>query len=227
MHNHCFHHELLPNVSLERIDDPTGRYYIRPENRNIKYTSVTNFLYKHFNTHDWLEKWKEQIGEDRANEISGRAKTRGTSLHSLYEKFLLNEDYKTNANPLTLGNLNQVKPYLIKSIDKVLGVETQLYSDKLLLAGTADAVVIWEGIPTILDFKTSRRRKKAEDIESYFLQTTIYSMMVEELYNIHIPQVLIIMTVDHDYPIFFFENTVNFRRNIKKIVNKFNENKNI
>lgn len=226
MHNHEFHHELLPSMSLDRVDSPSGRYYIKKETPNIKYISVTNFLAQYYNDKEWLDKWKERVGDEKANEISGRAKTRGTSLHSLYEKFLLNEDYKTDANILSLRNLNQVKPYLINSIDKIMGVELQLYSDKLLLAGTADAVVIWEGIPTILDFKTSKKKKKPEDIESYFLQTTIYSMMVEELYGIHIPQVLIIMTVDHDYPIFFFENTVNFRRKIKKIVNKFNENKN-
>lgn len=220
---HCFPHAMFPFSSLQRIDDPSGRYYLNPDTPDIKYKSVTNFLGEYYGT-EWIEKWKKRVGEEEANRISGIAKTRGTSIHSIYEKFLLNEEYKKGVMPFTLMDFNKVKPYLLRSVSKVYGVELPLYSEKLQLAGTADAVIDWDGIPSILDFKTSKRKKELKDIESYIMQTTIYSIMVEERYGLQIPQIVIIMTVDHDNPIFFIENTIDYRRNVYKIVSKINDN---
>jgi hypothetical protein len=53
---------------------------------------------------------------------------------------------------------------------------------------------------SIIDFKTSKWTKKAEDIEGYFLQTTIYAMMVEELTGLFVPQIAIIIGVDFEKP---------------------------
>ena len=49
-----------------------------------------------------------------------------------------------------------------------------------------------------LDFKTSKKPKKEEWIENYFLQSTVYSMMFEWTYKIAVPQIAIIITVDDE-----------------------------
>ena len=39
-----------------------------------------------------------------------------------------------------------------------------------LYAGTTDCVGVWKGKPAIIDFKTTRKPKKREWIDDYFLQ---------------------------------------------------------
>ena len=40
--------------------------------------------------------------------------------------------------------------------------------------------------------------KKTDWIQNYFLQATVYSMMFESLYKIQIPQIVILIAVDHE-----------------------------
>ena len=48
-----------------------------------------------------------------------------------------------------------------------------------------------------------RSVKREEDIEGYFIQATAYSIMAEELTGLSFPQIVIIMSVDHDSPLVF------------------------
>ena len=73
-----------------------------------------------------------------------------------------------------------------------------LYSKALGCAGRTDLIAEYNGIPSIIDFKTSRKPKKLEWIENYILQTTIYSMMFERMYKMSIPQLAIIISVDNE-----------------------------
>ena len=63
----------------------------------------------------------------------------------------------------------------------------------------------FRGINSIIDFKTSKRIKKEEDIEGYFLQATAYSMMAEELTDLKFPQIVIIMSVDNEESLVFIK----------------------
>jgi ATP-dependent exoDNAse (exonuclease V) beta subunit len=87
----------------------------------------------------------------------------------------------------------------------IKGVEIGLWSDRLMLAGRADMLSEFDGLMSIVDFKTSKWPKKEEDIESYFLQTTIYAMMVEELTGLYVPQIVIIIGVDFEQPNVFIK----------------------
>ena len=55
------------------------------------------------------------------------------------------------------------------------------------------------GVPVILDFKTSRRPKKEEWVDSYFMQGAGYSKMYEEMTGIKIDHILIMVAVNGDY----------------------------
>jgi genome maintenance exonuclease 1 len=93
-----------------------------------------------------------------------------------------------------------------KHVDNILGIELPLYSTVLKTAGRCDLIAEFDGVPSIIDFKTSRRLKKEEWIESYFLQTTVYSMMFEYMYKIEIPQIAILIAVDHEEPQLFVKD---------------------
>ena len=206
-----FKHELLEKYPLERVDTPDGRYYkiidysLATLRDDWYYPSVTTVLSKYYPFD--REGWESRVGKETADKISTQAKRRGNAMHKLYEDYLLNQTSK-NVMPINLVDFNKVKPILNQNITKVYGVELPLFSNKLRLAGTCDAFVEWNGIPTLVDFKTSKKVKKINEIPSYLTQATIYSIMIEELYGIKVPDIIIIMTVDHEKdPLVFVEKT--------------------
>jgi genome maintenance exonuclease 1 len=81
-----------------------------------------------------------------------------------------------------------------------------MYSDYLRVAGTVDCIAEYDGTLSIIDFKTSRKPKKKEWIESYFMQTAAYAVMFEEMTKKPIKQLVIMITVDGSEPQVFIEN---------------------
>lgn len=212
-----FKHEFLKRYPLIREDTDSGRYY---SCNDQKYPSVTSVINSYYDQ-SWLEKWKVRVGEEKANKISTQAKNRGTAVHSICEKFLLNQEYEKGAMPVNLEEFYKIQPMLEEKISIVYGIELPLYSNALRLAGTTDAVTTWSGTLSVLDFKTAKRRKRAADIEHYFIQKTIYSMMIEELYGLEVNNIVTIMLVDGDNPLIFENDNHQFRQKVNEIVRKY------
>ena len=105
--------------------------------------------------------------------------------------------------PTDMHTFLQIKPYLDLNLGSIYGIEAPLYSSRLRTAGRCDLLAGWQGVNSIIDFKTSRRLKKEEYIESYFLQATCYSLMAEERTTLKFPQIVIIIAVDHEDPQIF------------------------
>lgn len=165
-----------------------------------KLKSVTTVLSEKLDKTALLE-WRKKVGEEEANKISTQAARRGTAIHNLAEKYVLNEDMDPifrKEMPINVETFKKIQPVLDEKIGLVLGVEMPLYSKVLGCAGRTDLVAEYDGKLSIVDFKTSRRLKKEEWIENYFLQATIYSMMFEWTYNIAVPQIAIIIAVDDE-----------------------------
>ena len=62
-----------------------------------------------------------------------------------------------------------------------------------LYAGTADCVGKINDVPSIIDFKTSRKMKRREWIEDYFLQGCAYANAHNVMFGTEIQQVVILM----------------------------------
>jgi genome maintenance exonuclease 1 len=195
MFNHI-HHDI---PKLKRIDAEDGRVYETPTGK--KYPSVTSVV-GILGKREIME-WRERVGEEEANRISTRATKRGTAIHSLCEGYLKNEE--VNPSIFDLEMFTSIRPILNK-IDNVRCLETQLFSHHLRVAGTVDCVADFEGKISIIDFKSSRRVKTRDEIETYFLQTSAYSVMFEELTGIPITRLVIIMGVDNEKPLTFIEH---------------------
>jgi hypothetical protein len=193
-----FKHTLVPkwDLSTEYVDGQ--RYYVLPDGLT-KLKSVTTVLGEKLDKTALLE-WKKRIGEEEANRISKIATRRGNAIHSIAERYVLNEEryYAPNEMPVNVDSFMPIKAALDEHVDNILGVELPLWSKALGCAGRTDLVAQYNGVTSIIDFKTSKRLKKTEWIESYFLQSTIYSMMFERLYSIAVPQIVIIITVDDE-----------------------------
>ena len=95
--------------------------------------------------------------------------------------------------------------FTLDRIDNISYIETMLYSTNIGLAGQVDCIAEFDGVPSIIDFKTSSKMKKEEWIEDYFLQCTAYSLMYEELIGQPINDIVIIMAVENEQPLLFQE----------------------
>ena len=202
-----FKHEELDIGYDDLVTDTreTGRVYVAPD--GSRYPSVTTVL--GILSEDSIREWRQRVGEEEANKVSHRASNRGTAVHSIIEKYLRNEDTSDNL-PHIRQSLANLRPILDKSIGKIFGLETALYSRHLGMAGRCDCIAEWNGVPSIIDFKTSKRIKKKENIASYFAQASAYAIMFEERTGLAIPNTVIVMDVDDNHPLIFEEHRDNF-----------------
>lgn len=213
-----FEHEFLSIPKLERVEKGGKRYYKLP-NGNLA-VSVTTAI-GDASDKTALYEWRTRVGEAEANRISTQAANRGTALHSICEGYLLNkEEYPEKSMPSNIAMFRQLRPYLDQNVGKVYGIESTLYSATLNAAGTTDCIAEWDGIPSIIDFKTSRREKREDWIQNYFLQATTYALMAEELTDMHFPQIVILIGVDDSDPQVFIRDKEQYIDRVKEIFNE-------
>lgn len=194
-----FNHEFvsLPELLTESIDGK--RYYVGTSGNKLpSVTSILSTIYG-----GWVHEWRAKVGEDVANKISAQAARRGTAIHKMCEDYIMNKpEYLKDHVPVNIQMFNSMKPELHR-INNVYAVEAPLFSEKVRTAGRVDCIAQFDGYPSIIDYKTSRRIKSQEDIESYFVQMTLYSLMFEDMTNIKCKQLVVIMGVDHEDPSVF------------------------
>jgi genome maintenance exonuclease 1 len=193
-----FFHNFLPFDDLETTEIDGKRHYITPAGVFPSVTTVLSKLSKQS-----IDEWKAKVGEEYANRVSKLARDRGTAVHSICENYVLNREYRSGVMPTDLHAFLQIKPHLDLNLGSIYGIEAPLYSSKLKTAGRCDLLAGWRGVNSIIDFKTSRKLKKEEYIESYFLQATCYSLMAEERTLLKFPQIVIVIAVDHEDPQIF------------------------
>jgi hypothetical protein len=189
-------HNLLPKLKITRNDSEHGRTYTTPEG-NI-YPSVTEWISRTSdNSH--LVEWRNAVGNEEADRVSSRASRRGTDFHNLVESFLSTGNVDFGKNILLKNQFKLFGPVLDRVSD-IRGLEYPLYSDILKLAGTCDCIASFDGVPAVIDWKTSNDLKSLSMIENYWLQLTIYSLMIEERYGLHLPQIVVAISVDSMKP---------------------------
>jgi len=193
-----FRHNFVPTVELTTETIDGQRHYVLPDGVT-KLKSVTTIIGERTDKTALLE-WKKRVGEEEAQKISVQAARRGTAIHSIAERYVLNEDnfYGEKEMPINVESFKPIKQILDDHVDNILGVEIPLYSKALGCAGRTDLIAEYDGTLSVIDFKTSKRMKKAEWIENYFIQATCYAMMFEWIYKIAVPQIVIVITVDDE-----------------------------
>jgi hypothetical protein len=147
-----------------------------------------------------LANWKARVGVTEANRIKNDASSRGTSMHSFLEKYLLGQ---LNLELLEVENKSKkmadeiIEQGIKGKLSEVWGTEATLYYPGKY-AGTCDAAGVYEGLETIIDFKQSNKPKKEEWIEDYYLQLGAYSLAHNVVHNSKITQgIVLLCTVDN------------------------------
>ena len=177
---------------LERVTVDGSRHYQTPGGKPLP--SVTTVL-DALKDKTALHEWRKRVGDEEANRIMKLATGIGTQVHLHIEKYILEEDRPNGSNLIhqmakELSNIVIEKG--LSNVDEVWGTEVPLYYPGLY-AGTTDCVGVWKGKPAIIDFKTTRKPKKREWIDDYFLQGAAYSAAHNEIHGTDIKTIVIMM----------------------------------
>ena len=179
----------VPRLSRKTIDGV--RYYDTPSGKKL--VSITSVI-SHYNREIFVN-WRKRVGNEEANKVTKQSTSRGTDTHTLIEHYLKNEDLPT-VQPLS-DMLFKIAKADLSNIDNIHGLETPLYSEYLGIAGTVDCIAEYNNELAIIDFKTSKKPKKREWIEGYFVQCAAYACMLYELTGLTVKKFVIIMTCEN------------------------------
>ncbi len=180
-------------LSIPRATLTEDHHYRTPAGK--LYPSVTTIL---GSTKDksGLEQWRERMGKQVANYIMSYAADMGTKVHQLNEDYLNGKEQK-DYGLFARAHFENFLPQLNK-IDMIHGTEVPLYSDEMRIAGMADCIAEYDGVLSIIDYKTKRARQEPDWIIDYYLQTSAYCMMLKTLSGIEVNQCVIIVSSEQD-----------------------------
>lgn len=215
--------------SLKQINSEAGpRVYDVGEERKLP--SVTTILSatKSKETEEALKEWRKNVGEEEATRIVTKSTSMGSHMHDNLEKYILAEGGEYEAKGVILAKMmtKLIIKHGLSKVDEVWGTEVQLYYPELY-AGTTDLCAVVDGIPSIVDYKNSRKAKREEWIEDYCLQLCAYATAHNELYNTNIRQgVIMLATHDLQYQEFilsgqkFDKYTIQWARRVEQYYNE-------
>jgi len=205
----------LKDLKTENINGK--RYYATPEGN--KYVSITSLL-GNLSKQSIIE-WRRRVGEAEANKISRQASSRGTRLHNICESYIQNQErILEGVLPDAIDMFNSIVP-LLDRIDNIHVVEGALYSDDLGVAGRTDLIGEFDEKLSVIDYKTSRKKKTWEMCHGYFMQGAFYAHAYEELTGISINDIVIIMAVENDKPLLFKETKDRWIEPLKQVITKY------
>ncbi len=187
-------------------DSKNGRFY---DCNGEKLPSVTTIL-SGTKEGDFLKKWIERVGEEEAERIRREAAARGTYMHNILEKQIVNGeiwDYEPEnaeqkrALKMACTIMDQGFP----NISQVYGCEISLYYPNKY-AGKTDVVGVHDDELAIIDFKQTNKPKRRQWVWDYFQQLAAYSLAHNELYGTDIEKGVIMMcSMDCLYQEFILE----------------------
>jgi genome maintenance exonuclease 1 len=209
----------IPEVSTKNIN--RKRFYDTPTGF---YPSITTVLGVRKEKKAGLQAWRNRVGNDVANHIMRTAASRGTAVHHMCEDFLNNKEViKDEQKFLPWCLFSQLKPTLEKSIDNIYAQECGLWSEKYRVAGRVDCIGEWNGVPSIIDFKTSRSERKDDYNFEYYMQASAYAEMFEERTGIEINQIVILVVTEDGLVQEFVKDKKDYLQDLVDTIDLFTE----
>lgn len=174
--------KLLPKYRIQRITDPdTGvRFYKTPN--GDKCDSVTTILSNSKDT-SALDDWRENMGEERANQIVNLAIARGEGTHLNIENYLKYGILPPFCFHKT-AYWKSIFPF-VKTVEKALLLEASVWHTSGY-AGSFDCLAYLPDDgeqPSLLDWKTANNFCKPDKIYEYKLQVAAYVAAANEVYK--------------------------------------------
>ena len=179
-------------ADLKKQDGAT-RLYLTPDGESLP--SVTSILGK---TKDksFLKQWRARVGEKNAEKIIADSAQIGTALH-LYIEHYVNEHAYKDLTDIGIQARKMAQVIIdhdqgLKKVSEIWGSEVHLYYPGKY-AGTTDMIGVYDGRPTIIDFKQTNRPKKREWVQDYLMQLAAYAMAHNKLFDTEIDQGVVLM----------------------------------
>lgn len=183
---------------LQRVDTDIGRHYLDSNNHHVP--SVTTVLSGTSQSKVGIDQWRQRVGDIEADRVIKQSTDIGTAVHESIEKYLNDEEWDFfGADPDQMMAKNITCKFIsdgLEGINEVWGLEVGLLLDGLY-AGTADCVGTYNGVESLIDFKTAKKIKRREWIEDYFLQGCAYANAHNVMFGTNIQQIVILM-IDRD-----------------------------
>jgi genome maintenance exonuclease 1 len=154
-----------------------------------------------------LQRWKERVGEEQAEKIKDQAAERGTAMHKILEKYIIDVGYVdlTNVGKDAHNMAIQIIQSGLINVTEFYGTECTLHYPGLY-AGQTDLVGVHKGKDAIIDFKQTNKPKRREWISDYFSQLSAYAMAHNFIYKTKIEKGVIMMcSKDNFYQEFVVE----------------------
>ena len=141
-----------------------------------------------------LQAWRDRVGEEEATRIVDSAGARGTAMHKILEKYIIEEGYLdlTNVGKEAHNMAMQVIQNGLSNVTEFYGSECTLYYPGLY-AGQTDLIATHKGDMAVIDFKQTNKPKKREWVEDYCLQLAAYGMAHDFVYKTAITKAVIMM----------------------------------
>ena len=217
-----FKHDLVSLPEIKATQTENGRFYLGSGGQ--KYASVTTVLGRRKEKRKSLAEWRARVGNENANKISGRAARRGTSVHKLVERFVMNEEIDPRKEmPLNIEMFRTLETIIAENLKLVRAVEIGLISDTLRLAGRTDVIGTWKESNAVIDIKTSTRAKEESQILDYFLQCTAYAIMFEEATGIKTPDIVVAIALEDGAPQIFEKKREDYESILMDFLDKYNK----
>tara|TARA_R110002110_G_scaffold79584_2_gene207766 strand:+ start:165 stop:980 length:816 start_codon:yes stop_codon:yes gene_type:complete len=165
---------IYPKSLREIIDGK--RHYVYGDEKLPSVTTILSATQSPEKTAS-LSAWRQRVGEDEATRIVDSAGARGTAMHKILEKYIVQEGYLdlTNVGKEAHNMATRVIEQGLCNVSEYYGVECNVFYPGLY-AGSTDLVGVHKGDEAIIDFKQTNKPKKREWIEDYCLQMAAYAM---------------------------------------------------
>ena len=210
-----------PKTQREKIEGK--RHYVFDKEKLPSVTTILSATESE-EKRESLAKWREKMGEENAARIVDESAARGTAMHKILEKYVLEQGYldETSVGKQAHNMALQIIQSGLSNVTEYYGTECTLYYPGLY-AGQTDLVGIHKGQDAIIDFKQSNKPKRPEWIGDYKLQLAAYAMAHNILFNTQITKGVVMMcTKDNYYQEFIIEGE-EFKQSMHNFLRRVDE----
>ena len=190
------HRDGISPIQMEARMIEGRRLYSTPYGKN--YPSITTVISNNAAKKAGIAKWRARIGSTKADAICKRSTTRGTTYHAIVEDYFNNrldiDSYKESPLPVVMF---QHSKHVLDRINNIFLQEAALYSDHLEIAGRVDCIADFDGVLSIIDFKTAAEPKREQYLYDYYVQETAYACCLQEIYGITVKQLVTIVACEN------------------------------
>ena len=216
--NNCYKY---PKTQREKIEGK--RHYVFDKEKLPSVTTILDIT-QPAEKRESLAAWRAREGEERAARIMSESATRGTAMHKILEKYVLEEGYldETNVGKQAHNMALQVIQRGLCNMTEFYGTECTLYYPGLY-AGQTDLVGVHKNQDAIIDFKQTNKPKRKEWIEDYCLQLAAYAMAHNILFNTKISKGVIMMCSKDNYYQEFVIEGLEFQKHMHNFLRRVDE----